>query len=66
MKNYIYLENPFCSSCMFNKAANYFVSKGKIALDTIWKPIVGTKMTGWNGRLELFDTIVTVLYGCSV
>lgn len=66
MKNYVYLGIPFCSSGMFNRAANYFASKGKIALGTIWKLMVGKKMSGWDGRLELFDTIVIVLYGYSV
>jgi hypothetical protein len=63
---YLLYLGLFSTSGLFSQTANYYVSKGKIALSIIRKLMVGAKMGDVDRRLKLSDTIVaaTVLYAC--
>lgn len=56
---YVYLGTLFHRSGNFSKTVNYFSTKAKIAIGTIWKPLIATKAEGWNSRQKLFDAVVT-------
>ena len=68
VKHYKVLGIMFTSSGSFKTAADFAISKGNIALGSIWQTLTLGKNTSWNTTRKLFDTTVasTVLYGSSI
>ncbi|XP_043287106.1 uncharacterized protein [Venturia canescens] len=65
---YTYLGVPFTKSGLYNTACKSFMSKAKIALGTIWGPMITAKVKNWNARIKLFEAVVksTLLYASNI
>jgi len=68
VKDYVYLGVPFSSSGVFHKAANYFVNRANIAINSVWSILGKAKCRSWDARVKLFEslTLSTLLYASSI
>ena len=66
VSEYTYLGFTFTSSGLHGTAGKELYKKSCIAINSIWKPMIATRMDSWNSRTMLFNSIVssTLLY-CS-
>ncbi|KAI5742771.1 hypothetical protein M8J77_011149 [Diaphorina citri] len=68
VSEYNYLGIMFSSHGVFHKASQQALSKGRVAMACVRKILVNSKMTSFESRVKLFDSIVksTLLYGAEV
>lgn len=68
VKEYIYLGVPFTQSGRFYAAAKHFVTRARIAIGTIWKPLINARANKWEPAERLFESVVkaTVMYSAGI
>lgn len=68
VSSFVYLGVPFASNGLFGQACDYFVTKAKLAIGAVWRTMMVAKMTRWDQRIHLFNSIVAaaLLYCSSI
>lgn len=68
MQSYTYLGVPFSRTGTFQAAVKHFVSRAKIAMGTVWKPLIATRCNSWSTVVKLFQAIATatLLYSAGI
>lgn len=68
VSEYTYLGVPFTSFGAFERASRHFKDKGLVALASVWNVITRGHMDGWEGKLQLFNSLIksTSMYACHI
>ncbi|KAK2574774.1 hypothetical protein KPH14_013003, partial [Odynerus spinipes] len=68
VKSYTYLGIPFSQNGTFKMATEHFTSKTRMAIGSIWKPLIVTKTNNFEAAKTLFNAIIksTMLYDVGI